>query len=335
MPTVRILSIDGGGIRGILPAFILKEILDDRKVGDVFHIVAGTSTGALIAAGLAKPNPLTPTRILDIYKTRGAEIFSRSDKRPPKLMGWIGPKYTPQGLEAVIEELVGDTRLSAIDDVDLMIASYCVDLAVPTPDGETQVPFFFRSAPAAAGDPAYDFHLRDICRATSAAPTYFPAARATSVAGSSYGFVDGGLFANNPSMCALAHAFHRFRDVANVNYQLISLGTGFTQSQLPYTKVRNWGPVNWVKPLISVLMDGSADTVGFQLEQLLRRGENYWRFDIPLGGHRGAPKASSDLDDATPENITALMTLAQYMADKNRDAIATVKQALAVEKDVV
>jgi patatin-like phospholipase/acyl hydrolase len=75
---VRILSIDGGGIRGIIPAMVIKALLKDRSAQDVFHLVAGTSTGGIIACGLAKPEPMTLTEIIDLYVEHGADIFRSS-----------------------------------------------------------------------------------------------------------------------------------------------------------------------------------------------------------------------------------------------------------------
>jgi uncharacterized protein len=82
--TVRSLSIDGGGIRGIIPARVLQELLGDHPAQDVFHLIAGTSTGGIIGCGLAKPNPMTPTELIDLYVEHGDDIFARPQlKRLP------------------------------------------------------------------------------------------------------------------------------------------------------------------------------------------------------------------------------------------------------------
>jgi patatin-like phospholipase/acyl hydrolase len=89
--TIRILSIDGGGIRGIIPTMVLQALLGKLKAQDVFHIIAGTSTGGIIACGLAKPNPVEPEQIVNLYVQHGSEIFKKSLLDPVHYL--YGPKY--------------------------------------------------------------------------------------------------------------------------------------------------------------------------------------------------------------------------------------------------
>ena len=125
---VRILSIDGGGIRGIIPAMVLQTLLKDRNAQDVFHLVAGTSTGGIIACGLAKPNPMTLTEIIGLYVEHGAEIFNPASGSG----GILGPKYSPAALMKYLGEEFEKTHLSDInasgDKTELLIPSYAIGL---------------------------------------------------------------------------------------------------------------------------------------------------------------------------------------------------------------
>ena len=205
---MRVLAIDGGGIRGIIPALVLAE-LEDRtghRAADLFDLVAGTSTGGILAAALTRPggeggpgqdaHPRYSARdLLGLYEAEGPEIFDRSLlKRIRSVDGWLDERYDDAGLEAALRRYLDGTRLSdALTDV--LITAYEI---------ERREAFFFRSARARA-DPTYDFTLADACRATAAAPTYFEPARVGDLAGdATYALVDGGVFATNPVLCAVA-----------------------------------------------------------------------------------------------------------------------------------
>jgi patatin-like phospholipase/acyl hydrolase len=197
---VRILSIDGGGIRGIIPAMVLKALLKDRNAQDVFHLVAGTSTGGIIACGLAKPRPMTPTEFTDLYVEHGADIFN-----PVSGGGGIfGPKYSPDALIKYLGEEFEKTHLSDInasgDKAELLIPSYAIGLPIENPPGNTCLPMFFRSWEArgvllkvGATAAENDFRLSAVARATSAAPTYFPPQALLNKAGQKFTMIDGGV----------------------------------------------------------------------------------------------------------------------------------------------
>ena len=141
--------------------------------------------------------------------------------------------------------------------------------------------------------------MRDVCRATSAAPTYFPPARIQSLAGEVATFVDGGLFANNPAACALAQAAKagRLDDVT-----LVSLGTGQIERPYLYDMARRWGLAKWVRPLLDCMFDGQADTAAHQCKALL--GEKMVRIQPALPGELA-------MDDASPRAIETLSAIAR------------------------
>jgi patatin-like phospholipase/acyl hydrolase len=293
---VRVLTIDGGGIRGIIPALVLAELEErtGRPVAALFDLVAGTSTGGILAAALTRADdggaaPRFSARdLLGLYEAEGPEIFDRSlVKRVRSVEGWLDERYDDAGLVAALRRYLDGARLSdALADV--LVTAY---------DIEGRFAFFFRSA-RAREDATHDFTLVDACRATAAAPTYFEPARVTDVAGDrTYALIDGGVFAINPALCALADVA---RDGRTDEVELlVSLGTGSYTRALPYEMVRGWGQLEWARSIIDVVFDGVADTTDHVAGRLLD-GDRYVRLQTML------ERASDDLDDASPRNMALL-----------------------------
>jgi uncharacterized protein len=158
--------------------------------------------------------------------------------------GLSNPDYDPSPLERILGAELGDTWLSESLGAELMVPSYAIQLPFQIPGNGLgllvpRAPYFFKSWKAKGttldlGDkPAeLDFRLSDIARATSAAPTYFPPALVQNRAGQSFGMIDGGVFANNPAMCALVSAYKVFPHAKG--FMLVSLGTGSLQRPIPY-----------------------------------------------------------------------------------------------------
>src|ERR671937_1203491 len=169
-PPCKVLAIHGGGIRGIIPALILVEIehRTQRRISDVFDLLAGASTGGIIALGLTKPGadgrPEKSARdIVDLYEAEGATVFPKSLRQELHVSAIRGAKYDPAGIERTLQKYFGETRLK--DALKPVI--------VPSYDIEEQMPVFFKSESARA-NPDADFLMWQVARATSAAPTYFP-----------------------------------------------------------------------------------------------------------------------------------------------------------------
>jgi patatin-like phospholipase/acyl hydrolase len=275
---VNVLAVDGGGIRGIIPALVLAEIEErtGRPTGELVDLIGGTSTGAIIACALAKPEPLPAARIAEIYEQDGPRIFSRSLlKRITSLEGYIDERYESDGLVAALRRHLGTARLADARPPVLLTAY----------DLERRRAVFLRS-----GD---DASMVDAAHASSAAPTYFepvPVGGAT--------LIDGGVFATNPAVCAYA-------EVGGELGLLLSLGSGEHTRPLPFEQVRGWGQLEWARPLLDVVFDGSADAVDEQLSRLL--GDAYVRLQTPLD------EASDELDDASEENLAALRREAERL----------------------
>ena len=199
---MKVLCIDGGGIRGLIPALVLAEIEQrtGRRMAELVDFIAGTSTGGILACALARPGAdgrpqFSAEELAGLYVEEGPRIFRRDLlKTIFSVGGWLDERYEDDGLNAALERYLGDAWLSDAL-VDVMITAY---------DIHDRFAFFFRSA-RARHDPEYDFTLAAAARATSAAPSYFEPAEVTDRAGArTYPLIDGGVYAVNPAMCAYA-----------------------------------------------------------------------------------------------------------------------------------
>jgi len=327
---IRVLSIDGGGIRGILPARFLQHIeeLTGKKVGVLFDLIAGTSTGGILGCGFFKR--IAAKDLGDLYAKRGGEIFAHSLWRSVKTVGGIeGARYDVTTLETILAQILGDASLSDDPDkAELLVPTYVIELPRPVDvDGvpTTRTPMLFKSWKARGlglerdeTAAMFDFSLKDVARATSAAPTYFVPAQYRNRAGELYGSVDGGLFANNPAMCALVAAYKRYGK--EHRYILVSLGTGSLERPIPYRDAKGWGELHWLHPVLSILMDGNADTISYQVDQVL--GKDHFRFEISTGLDPNDPATvNEDFDCADPDNIERLERLAQRLIANNAASI--------------
>jgi patatin-like phospholipase/acyl hydrolase len=328
--TLRVLSIDGGGIRGLVPALVLEELERRLKAKGkteplhaYFDLIAGTSTGGIIAAGLAAPHPqdmtrpaATPAALVALYRDQGGDIFDRTFFRTARkafanvfsgnFSGVVEEKYPHGPLEEKLKTTLGGRRISdALTSV--LITAY--DIAERT----TVV---MKKRPLRPGEaPHDDFLFWQAARATSAAPTYFEPARVANLTtGRSMTLVDGGVYANNPSVCAFVEA-HKM-GATSETMLLVALGTGHQNRAYSYYETRNWGPINWINPahgapIISILMHGQAHAAAHQLELLLNGGPqtNYYRFDAELAG------VNDEMDDASDENLAALERFARRLIE--------------------
>lgn len=272
---MKTLAIDGGGIRGLIPALVLAEIerRTGRPIATMVDLIAGTSTGGIIACALAKPDPMPAERIAALYETDGPEIFDRSLlKVIISANGYLDERYDSDGLVAVLRRHLGDARLTDAT-TPIMLTAY---------DLEARQALLLRDE---------DISMVDAAHATSAAPTYFEPVRIGERT-----LIDGGVFAINPAVFAYA---------AGEPELLLSLGTGSLTRTLPYENVKGWGRLEWAAPIIDVVFDGSADAVDSQLAALA--GDRYIRLQTRL------EEASDDLDDASPANLAALRREAERL----------------------
>nr|ACG31156.1 patatin T5 precursor [Zea mays] len=340
---ITILSIDGGGIRGLIPATIIAYLeaklqeLDgpDARIADYFDVIAGTSTGALLASMLAAPDennrPLFAAKDLTtFYLENGPKIFpqKKAGLLTPlrNLLGLVrGPKYDGVFLHDKIKSLTHDVR----------VADTVTNVIVPAFDVKYLQPIIF-STYEAKTDTLKNAHLSDICISTSAAPTYFPAHFFKTEATDGrppreYHLVDGGVAANNPTMVAmsmLTKEVHRRNPNFNAgspteytNYLIISVGTGSAKQAEKYTaeQCAKWGLIQWLynggfTPIIDIFSHASSDMVDIHasiLFQALHCEKKYLRIqDDTLTGN------ASSVDIATKENMESLISIGQELLKK-------------------
>jgi len=201
-------------------------------------------------------------------------------------------------LETFLKDTVGDMKFSDFERDKVAFLATAYDIS----RGE---PFFFRSWKAhgqrlhkteKAED--FDFKIFDVARSTSAAPTYFPPSHCFNASGKEFWFVDGGVFANNPSVCAVSNCLAIFHDIPIENILVVSIGTGVKKPESVVENVKSGGGLEWATKIVDLLMEGAADVQNEQVERICQGG-NYIRFQLDL-------KVSRSLDDASPESINML-----------------------------
>ena len=335
---VRILSIDGGGMRGIIPATIvwhlehrLQQKADDAnaRISDYFDFMAGTSTGGILTCTYLLPDPQRPNRpkltakeVLSMYLDQaGCGIFSRSLYRKlTSMMGLLSEKYCSRALEKALKRCFGQARLR-----DFL--KPCLTTAY---DITARKAFFFTSLDAQR-DPSQDYFAWEVARATASAPAFFSPAILHAKNGSRQALVDGGVFANNPCLCAFTEArkacFSTFPESNNKpdhpsaeEMVIVSLGTGTRNQGYAYEDVKSKGMAGWAIPIIDLLMSASTDTVDYQLRELFAhpRGENsgrYYRINPPL------KKAGPTMDNIQSKNRWALYQDAMDYINNNKEQI--------------
>ncbi len=317
---VRILSIDGGGVRGIIPGQVLVRLEQklqaksgnpDARISDYFDLIAGTSTGGILTCGYLFPDEKNSKRpkytaetVVDLYLKNGAKIFTIPLAYKIKTLGGLtNAKYPVTNLQNVLDTYFGDVRLSQLLK-PCLVSSYDVT--------RRQAHFFTQHD--AVKDPGWDYPVKSVCRATSAAPTYFQCSDISSMTGVQYPLVDGGVFVNNPALCSYSEVYHEDK-VTTKDMVIFSLGTGFVKKPYEYKKVKDWGMVEWVKPLIDIMMSGVSDVVDYQLRQIfsaMNASSQYIRINTELNGD-----VNSDMADGSPANLAALKRLGTETAQLN------------------
>jgi patatin-like phospholipase/acyl hydrolase len=309
---VTILALDGGGIRGVIPARVVQS-LEERtgmRAHQLFDIIAGTSTGGIIALALTTPADdkvsarYSAADLVKLYQAQGPQIFSRTLAHKV-FSGWgvLGPKYSADAIERILREYFRASRLSeALTPV--LVTSY---------DTAKASPYFFKSyrspddGSSSASIPD-DFFMWQAARATSAAPTYFPPFRLVHPDGSEKSLLDGGVFANNPGMCALADAYKMHAGTESP-FLVVSVGTGNEDLRLRYADAAGRGLLGWAVPILKIVFDGVSDTVDYETKEMADR---YWRFQ--------KERVGAELDDASPGAIQRLLDAAnQLIAEREAD----------------
>ncbi|XP_054791681.1 patatin-like protein 1 [Prosopis cineraria] len=323
---VTILSIDGGGVRGIIPAIILRyleeqlQIYDENaRIADYFDVIAGTSTGGLVTSLLTIPDKsqrpkYTAQDIVDLYKNEAKRIFPE-----PSLIRKIEvflnkPKYDGKYLHGTIENKLKDTKLHET----------VTNVVIPTFDMKQVRPVIFSSFELET-IPYIDAKLSDICIGTSAAPTYLPPYYFSND-GKEFNLIDGGVIANNPALVAISEIIEQKKkgnteclQVDPNDYSkiyLVSLGTGIQKPNTDYDAraASNWGMLAWASgPLTELTLDGSQDMVDYHLASVFQAlgSNNYLRIQTDqLSGDMAR------MDNSTDKNMKDLEKLANQILEQ-------------------
>jgi len=266
---MKILGIDGGGIRGVFAISILKAMEEayQSKISDHFDLVAGTSTGSIIAAGAAMDSDMDT--LLDQYYQYGGKIFMKEAK-----VGLFKSIYSDRSLRVLLKKAFGDQELQAVSK----------PLLIPTVDLTHGKPYVHRShAPDELGNAS--IKLWDAVLSSCSAPVYFP----PNNIGNKYLSIDGGLWANNPSLVCLTDALHYFEESLE-SIQILSLGTGKQNIDFSIDAEREWGINHWLRfqlpsfkvtpKLLDLALDISSESVSYHCKLLL--GKNYCRINKDL-----------------------------------------------------
>ena len=263
----RILSIDGGGIRGILPAAFLSEVekewLQGGSIAGHFDLIAGTSTGGIIALGLAAG--LTAAEISDIYVERGKEIFSRpgvSSLR--RLLKWFVAKQDTEALHRLIDEIFSNKKFGDAG----------TRLCIPAVDGKYGEVYVFKTPHHTDYKGDWKHDMAHIAKATSAAPTYFKP-----VSHDEFLMLDGGIWANNPVLVATIEALTCF-DVRPEQVKVLSLGCVENRYQIGWMQRKLGGQIPWAKSVIDGCINMQSQSAVGQAGLLLGR-DHILRIDSP------------------------------------------------------
>ncbi|MBC8152150.1 MAG: patatin-like phospholipase family protein, partial [Bacteroidetes bacterium] len=341
-----ILSIDGGGIRGIIPGQVmvtleakltqkvnqtpaLKALYPNEvRLSDFFDFFAGTSTGGILTSLYLCPDAKNPSiarfsaqDAVDLYLEYGDDIFDISVwKKIASGNGVLDEKHDAAQLERLLKRYFGKTKLSELLK-PCLITSY---------DIRRRRTHFFNQRDAIVKGDSHDFLVRDICRATSAAPTYFETALIHSLDDVSYPLVDGGMFANNPSLCAYSEVRNMNPELTAKDMLIVSLGTGSENEPYAYDVARNWGSVGWVRPAIDIMMSGAAEVTDYHLTKMysaVEKPEQYVRIQpTDLGD------ASMEMDDARLKNLRALLQVGKITATSCDDQLNAIVAMLIKNK---
>lgn len=337
-PEYKILSLDGGGIRGVIPCIILKFIEEQtgRNTSELFHLIAGTSTGGIIALGLTTPdeegnNKYNAEMMLGLYKDNGKKIFEKRDKDFISFITGVGKikdltqnPYLTKNIESLLDEYFGKTKLSeAMSDV--LITTY---------DLECSKPFYYSSRLAKTTEKE-NFKMAQIARSTSAAPTYFTPMLTKYDEKQDVAFIDGGVFANNPSVLAYAEAKELWKqrqekskgfdaivtkDDHDFPFFLLSLGTGYHPTSISGKDAAKFRAASWIEPLLqNIFMNSVAASSDYVIQHLLPPYTDdtprYKRFNVLIN------EENTQMDDASQKNIDALIASATAYINKNEKAL--------------
>jgi patatin-like phospholipase/acyl hydrolase len=334
----KILSIDGGGIRGVIPGMVMKYMEEqlqkktgnsDARITDYFDFLAGTSTGGILTCALLVPSKeksdrpkFSAAEAVELYLANGEKIFKTSwlRKREAKY-GLVDELYAAKGIEEVLQHYFGDAKLS-------QLLKPCL---IPAYETELRQTYFFGQHKAIADPYSRDYLVRDVCRATSAAPSYFETSHIHSLGAVAHTFIDGGIFANNPSLCAYAEVRRADDQPKAKDMFVLSLGTGSTKHSYDYEKIKDQPAMSLIPALVDMMMSGVSETTHFELVKMFEAvncADQYIRIEP-----ESLRNVNEEMDDASKSNLEDLQTLGDATAQAHRETLGKIVDMLIKSKE--
>ena len=331
---LKILSIDGGGARGLIPVRLLEEIEKqcqclsgkEQRIHELFDVIAGTSTGGVVSLMLTKPKPLTCAEVKHLYSEHAKDFFFATVwHRLKTIGGWLGPKYPTSSAKHALQDVLGtDTELKdAVGEVVIPIyditKKHC-----PDPSRHPGPRTFSRTD--ANNDPQQNFRMWEVALAATSAPTYFPC---VPIANKDVQLhpIDGAVYLNNPAGAGISHAMRikypaayaklvRNEELDNAvsrpeGILVLSLGTGWHERAIVVQRAAHWGKLRWASPLFDVMIEAQAEAADMILRPI--PGIKFVRLQPIL-------KENVKLDDVSPRaQTTMLQACDRCLADKEAD----------------
>ena len=328
-----ILSLDGGGIRGIVPAAVLAY-LEDRiqnmmgdnrlRIANLVDFVAGTSTGSIIGGLMIIPQTTknnyvttlyTMWEIVQMYFEFGGQVFRKNSFWYDAKTAWglLGPRFPESNIEAPLLQYMNHYKLKDLLK-PCMFSGYDID--------KRKVIFYTN---ADEHQLYSDYYLKDIVRGSTSIPSIFPPAyfnegvRINTI-------VDGGIFANNPALAAYIEVSKtifkgddRLKKRETQDILMISLGTGdYAKKSYSYKKTKRWGKAQWIVPALDIMATSHSEVTHYEMEKIFaatNSSQNYRRINPPI------ILGSTNALDASKDNLSKLLKDAQNYTKQNKEIL--------------
>ncbi|KAK4269911.1 hypothetical protein QN277_023007 [Acacia crassicarpa] len=308
---VSVLAIDGGGIRGIIPAVILNYLEDalknksgdpNARIAEYFDVIAGTSTGGIVTAILTAPDPkymhrplYSANEVLQFFREHGPRIFT---KIPECLDGWTCPEYNGAYLHEIVANKLKDTLVNQTT-TNVVISSFDVKLLQPAIFSTFKI----------KDVPHLNVKLSDACIGTSAAPNEFPPYY-FEYNGVEFNLVDGVFTASMPARLAVGEV-SRLEEFKNKEIVLLSLGTGSTNTTKGYDADTTWTRVHWELRTLPVMLAASSTMNEYYINTTFKhQPKNYLR----IQEYNLDPNISPE--DASQENMRKLQVVGNNLLNE-------------------
>lgn len=337
----KILSIDGGGTKGIIPARILQRIEEDWGIPAIsyFNLIAGTSTGGIISLGLGAG--MSGHMLVDLYLTQASTIFKESwSDRQSKLDEQFRANYRNTHFRALLEHYFGELTLGHLHrdpqiggaEKEIMVCTFDLNPEAGADRNQNYRPAIFHSSFLHQKEE----RLVDLVLRTTAAPTYFPIVEKK--------YIDGGVAMNNPAMAAIAYAmndttvseneqgmylangYKGLRQLRNDIY-VLSLGTGSSHNnRIPAEKIKHgdWGNLQWIKYLPQLIIESNVQSSIYYARHVLPEG-HFFRIDPIFDEFSDEFSVlhgkAIPMDTSDPVLLNTMVALADRVYVTNREAI--------------